>query len=209
MCLSFKTDLLNGAHLTGHDYKIALFNGASHDALTTAYAATNEVSGAGYTAGGLSLSGRNVVTATSASLTISGITRTGSVATATTAAANHGLQVGEVVTISGATQSDYNITAVITGVPALNQFTYDVLNAPATPATGSPVYTYNEYVLDFTDPLWSSATITADSALIYNNTLAGKNAIAVLKFASSSSTNGNFTVVLPAPTVGVGLIRLD
>jgi hypothetical protein len=209
MTLSFKKDILDGLHLAGHDYKIALFLNAAHDANTTAYGATSEISGTGYSAGGISLTGRSVTTVSSASLSITGITRSGTTATATTAAANHGLQVGEIVTVSGATQTDYNITATITSVPALNQFTYEVENAPATPATGTIVYLYKEIIIDFNDPVWASATITADSALIYNNTLGGKNSVAVLKFASSSSTNGNFTVVLPAPTVGVGALRVN
>jgi hypothetical protein len=210
MCYSYKQDLFNGVHETGDTYKIALFNGASHDANTTAYSATNEVSGTGYTAGGATLSGRQVVVATSSSLSITGITRSGQTATATTAAANHGKQVGQVITVAGAGQSEYNITAVITSVPALNQFTYEVEGSPTTPATGTITYTYKDIILDWTtDPSWASSTITADSALIYNDTAAGKNALAVLKFATTSSTNGTFTVQLPAPTVDTGVIRLN
>jgi hypothetical protein len=64
------------------------------------------------------------------------ITRTGAVATATLAA--HGYAVGESVRISGATETDYNIDAVITAVTT-NTFSYAVANSPTTPATGSPV----------------------------------------------------------------------
>lgn len=50
-----------------------------------------------------------------------------------------------------------------------------------------------------TDPVWSSSTITARGALIYNSTRSNK-AVAVLDFgADKTSTSGNFTVQLPAP----------
>lgn len=49
-----------------------------------------------------------------------------------------------------------------------------------------------------TDPNWTSATITADMCLIYN-TSRSNAAMAVLLFTSTSSTNGTFTVQLPAP----------
>lgn len=60
MCTSFKEELLFGAHdfdsSTGDTFKIALYtNSATLDASTTAYSASNEVSGSGYTAGGQDL----------------------------------------------------------------------------------------------------------------------------------------------------------
>jgi uncharacterized phage protein gp47/JayE len=70
-----------------------------------------------------------------------GITRSGTTATATTAS-GHTLATGMTVTVSGATQSEYNIAAVIT-VTGRDTFTYQVAGTPATPATGSPVYDLN------------------------------------------------------------------
>lgn len=60
MCTSFKVELLQGVHnftnTTGNVFKIALYtSSATLDATTTAYSATNEVSGTGYTAGGNTL----------------------------------------------------------------------------------------------------------------------------------------------------------
>jgi hypothetical protein len=57
MCTSFKVDLLDGEHDFGADtFKIALYtSSATLDATTTAYSATNETSGTGYTAGGNTL----------------------------------------------------------------------------------------------------------------------------------------------------------
>ncbi len=68
------------------------------------------------------------------------ITRTGSTATVT--CSSHGLEVGERVTISGASQSEYNGTFTVTSVPTAYTFTYTVSGSPATPATGSPVVKY-------------------------------------------------------------------
>ena len=64
-------------------------------------------------------------------------------------------------------------------------------------------------ILDWTtDPVWTSATITARGCLIYNDTNADKS-IAVFDFGSDIvSTNGNFTVVLPSPTAAAGAIRI-
>jgi len=60
VCNSFKQDVLNGVHQPGDVYKIALYSGAALDKTTTAYTATGEVSGTGYTAGGTALSGFTV-----------------------------------------------------------------------------------------------------------------------------------------------------
>ena len=59
LCSSFKQELLNKEHdLDTDTYKIALYtSSATLDATTTAYSATNEVSGAGYTAAGVALTG--------------------------------------------------------------------------------------------------------------------------------------------------------
>lgn len=64
ICTSFKSDLLAGTHLAADVYKIALFtNAATLGAGTTAYSSTNEVAnGNGYTTGGATLSGYQVVT---------------------------------------------------------------------------------------------------------------------------------------------------
>jgi len=68
MCTSFKVDLLNAVHAfngtgvpahtvsTADTFKAALFTTAgSLGAATTAYSSTNEVSGTGYTAGGVAV----------------------------------------------------------------------------------------------------------------------------------------------------------
>lgn len=129
---SFKAEILDGIHVAGDTYKIALFLAASTiGPATTAYAATSEASGTGYTAGGMNLAGRQVVTDTAT------------------------------------------------------------------------------VILDWTtDPVWAAATITARGAMIYNSTKANR-AIGIFDFgADVASTNGNFTVTLPAPTAAAGAIRI-
>lgn len=69
---------------------------------------------------------------------VSGITRSSVTATATIAA-NTTLRTGDWVTISGANETDYNVTAQIT-VLSSTQFTYTVANSPTTPATGTILY---------------------------------------------------------------------
>ena len=60
---SFKAEILQGIHDSADTYKMALYTSvATLGASTTAYSATNEVVGTGYTAGGVTLSGFNVTT---------------------------------------------------------------------------------------------------------------------------------------------------
>ena len=63
-------------------------------------------------------------------------------------------------------------------------------------------------IVDFSDTTWSSATITARGALIYNSSKSNR-AIAVLDFGSDkSSTNGDFTVVFPTADASNAIIRI-
>jgi hypothetical protein len=136
MCTSFKKELLEAVHnfknSGGSTFKIALYtNSASFDASTTAYTATNEVSGTGYSAGGNTL------------------TRVDPTSSGTTA------------------------------------FT------------------------DFADTTWSSSTITARGAMIYNDSAAGNPAVVILDFGSDkTSTNGDFTVVFPTADASNAIIRI-
>lgn len=73
ICTSFKKELAQGVHdfthSTGDVFKIALYtSSATLNATTTAYSATNEVSGTGYSAGGATLT--NVTPTTSGTTAI-------------------------------------------------------------------------------------------------------------------------------------------
>lgn len=136
LCTSFKVELLKGVHnfsaSGGDTFKIALYtSSATLDATTTAYSATNEVSGTGYTAGGNTLT---------------------------------------------------NIEPTSSGTTAY---------------------------LDFSDTTWSTATITARGALIYNSSAVGNPAVAVLDFgADKTSTAGDFTVVFPTADASNAIVRI-
>lgn len=79
------------------------------------------------------------IATTTTAQTISSITHVGTTATLTTAVA-HGLITGNQVTISGATESNYNGTYIIT-VTGTTTFTYVMATAPTSDAT--VVGTYN------------------------------------------------------------------
>jgi hypothetical protein len=62
--------------------------------------------------------------------------------------------------------------------------------------------------VDFTDTTWTTATITARGALIYNSSKSNK-AVAVLDFGSDkTSTAGNFTVQFPANDSSSAIVRI-
>lgn len=74
MCTSFKKEILTATHnfttSTGSTFKLALYdNNASFTAATTAYTATNEISGTGYSAGGGTLTNVTPTTSGTTALT--------------------------------------------------------------------------------------------------------------------------------------------
>ena len=73
-----------------------------------------------------------------AGISITTITRSGTVASVTTAAP-HGLLAGMVVTVSGANEVEYNATAEIENVGA-STFDYNMVSDPGGSATGTLVY---------------------------------------------------------------------
>lgn len=143
LCTSFKVELFQGAHdfrtSGGDTYKIAMYtNTASFTAATTAYTATNEISGTGYTAGGGTL----------------------------------------------------------------------VIPASIPTSSGTTAW------VDFNDYTWTTSTLTARGALIYNTTpTAGLGltnpTVCVLDFGSDkTSTSGDFTVVFPTADASNAIVRI-
>ena len=62
--------------------------------------------------------------------------------------------------------------------------------------------------IDFADTTWSSATITANGALIYNSTNSD-TAVAVLAFGGDkTSTAGDFTIIFPTADASNAIIRI-
>lgn len=101
-------------------------------------------------------------------IAVTGITRSGSTATATLAAADvRPLRTGMYCTFSGANQSEYNITAQIT-VASTTTVTYTVSGTPTTPATGTILCSSLLPVTTITN-VGTTATVTmpvSDSTLV-------------------------------------------
>ena len=70
-------------------------------------------------------------------------------------------------------------------------------------------------VFDAADPEWTSASFTANGALIYNKTLGdassnARGAIAVLAFGGDFTVSGGtFKIVFPAATASNAIVRID
>ena len=77
------------------------------------------------------------------------------------------------------------------------------LTKVAPTASGTTAFT------DFADLSFTTATITAMGALIYNDTASGNNAVAVLDFTSNkTSTSGTFTIQFPTADASNAIIRI-
>ena len=68
--------------------------------------------------------------------------------------------------------------------------------------------------VDFADAQWTSASFTANGAMIYNTTTDGgsgtTDAVCILAFGSDfTATNGTFTVQFPAPGTSTAILRLS
>lgn len=63
---------------------------------------------------------------------------------------------------------------------------------------------------DFADLSFTSATITAYGAMIYNDTAAGDPAVCILDFGGAkTSTNGTFTIIFPTADSTSAIIRIS
>ena len=63
-------------------------------------------------------------------------------------------------------------------------------------------------IVDFTDEVFSSASISADGCIIYNSSASNK-AICVIDFGGTkTSTNGDFTIQFPAAGASTAIIRI-
>ena len=136
MCTSFKVELMTATHnftnATGNTFNIAMYdNNASFTAATTAYTATDEVTGTAYVAKGNTL---------------------------------------------------VNVTPTRTSTTAFT---------------------------DFGDSTWSTSTITARGAMIFNDTAVGDPSVVILDFGSDkSSSAGDFTIVFPTGDATSAIIRI-
>ncbi len=70
-------------------------------------------------------------------------------------------------------------------------------------SSGTPAFT------DFADLSFTSATITAYGAMIYNNTAAGDPSVCILDFGGAkTSTSGTFTIIFPTADATSAIIRI-
>ncbi len=110
----------------------------------------------------------------------------------------------------------YTSSATLDATTTVYSSTNEVSNSGTNYVTGgktltisqAPTFTSTTAWLDFDDITWDSATITANGALIYNETQ-GNKAVAVLAFGGDkTSTAGNFTIQFPAATSTTAILRI-
>jgi hypothetical protein len=102
---------------------------------------------------------------------------------------------------------DASTTAYTASNEVANSGTYaaggGTLTNVTPPSSGTTAFT------DFADISFTSATITAYGALIYNDTEAGDPSVCVLDFSGAkTSTNGTFTVIFPTADSTSAIIRI-
>jgi len=62
---------------------------------------------------------------------------------------------------------------------------------------------------DFADTTWSSSTITARGAMIFNEDTSGDTSVLILNFgADKSSSSGDFTITFPTADASDAIIRI-
>jgi hypothetical protein len=104
-----------------------------------------------------------------------------------------------------------SFTAATTAYTATNEVgnsgTYAAGGGTLTNVT--PTTSGTTALTDFDDLSFTSATITARGALIYNDTAAGDPAVVVLDFGSDkTSTAGTFTIQFPTADASNAIIRI-
>lgn len=114
--------------------------------------------------------------------------------------------------------------ALFTSSASLNASTTDYSTSNEVVGTGysaggntltnvTPTTSGTTAFVDFADTTWSSATITANGALIYNTTSAGgsgtTDAVCALAFGGDkTSTNGDFVIQFPTADASNAIIRI-
>jgi len=105
--------------------------------------------------------------------------------------------------------SSATLDATTTVYSATNEVVGDGYTAGGNTLTGATISTSGTTAfVDFSDTTWTTATITARGALIYDSSKSNK-AVAVLDFgADKTSTSGDFTVQFPANDATNAIIRI-
>ena len=105
--------------------------------------------------------------------------------------------------------SSATLGAATTAYATTNETTGTAYNAGGNSLTNvTPTTSGTTAFTDFADTTWSTSTITARGALIYNSTQSNK-AVAVLDFGSDkSSSSGDFTIQFPTADSSNAIIRI-
>jgi hypothetical protein len=116
--------------------------------------------------------------------------------------------------------SDTYKIALFKAAASLNSATTRYLTANETSGTGysaggntltgyAATLNAGSGILDFADTSWTGSTFSADGAVLYNNSLASKEAIAVFNFGSTKEvSSGTFTLQMPAAAAGSALVEI-
>ena len=109
----------------------------------------------------------------------------------------------------------YDNSASFTAATTAYTVTNEVANSGTYSAGGgtltnvTPTSTGTTAFTDFADLSFTSATITAFGALIYNDSAAGDPTVCVLDFGGAkTSTSGTFTIVFPTADASNAIIRI-
>jgi hypothetical protein len=109
----------------------------------------------------------------------------------------------------------YDNSASFTAATTAYTATNEVPNSGSYTAGGgtltniTPTSTGTTAFTDFADLSFTSATITAFGALIYNDTAAGDPTVCVLDFGGAkTSTAGTFTIIFPTADATNAIIRI-
>ena len=109
----------------------------------------------------------------------------------------------------------YDNSASFTAATTAYTVTNEVANSGTYAAGGgtltnvTPIATGTTAFTDFADLSFTSATITAYGALIYNDTAAGNPTVCVLDFGGAkTSTSGTFTIIFPTADASNAIIRI-
>jgi hypothetical protein len=109
----------------------------------------------------------------------------------------------------------YDNSASFTAATTAYTVTNEVANSGSYAAGGgtltnvTPTSTGTTAFTDFADLSFTSATITAFGALIYNDTAAGDPTVCVLDFGGAkTSTSGTFTIIFPTDDNTSAIIRI-
>ena len=109
----------------------------------------------------------------------------------------------------------YDNSASFTAATTAYTVTNEVANSGSYAAGGgtltnvTPIATGTTAFTDFVDLSFTSATITAYGALIYNDTAAGNPTVCVLDFGGAkTSTSGTFTIIFPTADASNAIIRI-